>query len=50
MAEQNISNNSELKEKLINLVENLSDSNVQRILIYTQGLMAGTKMSDKQGE
>ena len=37
------------REKIIQLIENLSDANVQRILIYIQGLRAGQDLAEQKG-
>jgi len=37
------------REKIIQLIENLSDANVQRILIYIQGLQAGQNLAEQKG-
>lgn len=37
------------REKIIQLIENLSDANVQRILIYIQGLQAGQNLVEQKG-
>lgn len=36
------------REKIIQLIENLSDANVQRILIYIQGLRAGQNLAEEK--
>jgi len=33
------------REKIIHLIENISDANAQRILIYIQGLLAGQTLA-----
>jgi hypothetical protein len=36
------------REWLVTLIENLSDANAQRVLIYIQGLQAGQKIMEDQ--
>jgi hypothetical protein len=41
-------NDTKDREWLVTLIENLSDANAQRVLIYIQGLQAGQKIMENQ--